>query len=129
MNIPAAVLSGNSSKESRASAVKSMVQSKVEILVSTEAGARGLDFMDVTHVVNFQLPGDVISYAHRAGRCGRMGKSGIVINLGSGGTNNNRMRRIAAEAGIQLFDGNVNEGELGIIEMGRGAARIRTDES
>merc|ERR1719499_408591 len=99
-----------------------MALAKIEILVSTEAGARGLDFVDITHVVNFQLPGDVISYAHRAGRCGRMGRSGIVISLGPGGKNNRRMNKIAAEAGIQLFDANVNEGELGIIELGRGAA-------
>lgn len=129
MHVPAAHLSGNSSKESRESAVRDMALANIEILVSTEAGARGLDFVDLTHVVNFQLPGDVTSYAHRAGRCGRMGRSGVVISLGSGGTSNRRMNKIAADAGIQLFDGNVNEGELGIIEMGKGAARIRPTEA
>ena len=51
---------------------------------------RGLDFRDLTHVVNFELPGNAATYAHRAGRCGRMGFNGIVISLASGGYQNNR---------------------------------------
>ena len=54
---------------------------------------RGLDFKDLTHVVNFELPGDAATYAHRAGRCGRMGFNGIVVSLASGGYQSLSSRR------------------------------------
>mmetsp|Transcript_50365 Transcript_50365/g.118256 ORF Transcript_50365/g.118256 Transcript_50365/m.118256 type:complete len:94 (-) Transcript_50365:55-336(-) len=74
---------------------------------------RGLDFKDLTHVVNFELPGDAATYAHRAGRCGRMGFNGIVVSLASGGYQNKRLRSYADTLNFELFEANVNEGVLG----------------
>jgi len=39
---------------------------------------------DLTHIINYSLPEDILSYAHRSGRTGRAGKAGIsicIINL------------------------------------------------
>lgn len=116
MNIPAEVLSGNRSKESRERAVRNMDLGKIDMLVATDVATRGLDFREMTHVVNFELPGDAATYAHRAGRCGRMGRNGIVISLAGGGEHNVRLSRYAREAGLELFEANVQYGELGVVE-------------
>ena len=56
----------------------------VKLLVATDVAARGLDVDDLTHIINYNLPEDILSYAHRSGRTGRAGKAGIsicIINL------------------------------------------------
>jgi len=53
----------------------------LQILVATDLAARGIDWTDVDTVINFQMPRDVVTWIHRAGRCGRMGKSGQVITF------------------------------------------------
>lgn len=43
--------------------------------------ARGIDIDSLECVVNFDVPRDIETYTHRAGRTGRMGKEGYVITL------------------------------------------------
>ncbi|CAE8667683.1 unnamed protein product, partial [Polarella glacialis] len=52
--------------------------------------------------------------AHRAGRCGRMGRNGIVISLGGGGADNVRLQHFAQDLDFELFGANVNDGQLGV---------------
>ena len=47
------------------------------VLVASDLGCRGLDMQDVTAVVQFDFPGNVADFLHRAGRTARAGKSGI----------------------------------------------------
>ncbi|KAI0888924.1 ATP-dependent RNA helicase mss116 [Annulohypoxylon maeteangense] len=49
---------------------------KVGILVSSDVTARGMDFPNVSHVIQIGLPPDRDQYIHRVGRTGRAGKSG-----------------------------------------------------
>lgn len=51
------------------------------ILVGTDVAARGLDFLDVSHIFHFDLPTDADGYLHRAGRAGRQGKPGSSVVL------------------------------------------------
>jgi len=113
LGIPTEHLTGNRSKEARDMAIYRVAKGQVQALVSTDAAMRGLDFKDLTHVVNFELPGDAATYAHRAGRCGRMGFNGIVVSLASGGYQNKRLRSYADTLNFELFEANVNEGVLG----------------
>lgn len=53
----------------------------LQLLVATDVAARGIDVSDVTHVIHFDLPGDVESYTHRSGRTGRAGKAGISLSI------------------------------------------------
>jgi len=46
------------------------------VLVATNVAARGLDIPNVTHVINYDLPGDIDDYVHRIGRTGRVGNIG-----------------------------------------------------
>lgn len=48
-------------------------------LVTTDLGARGIDFKDVINVVHFDCPTDSESFTHRNGRTARYGKRGNVF--------------------------------------------------
>ncbi|KAI2469386.1 ATP-dependent RNA helicase mss116 [Annulohypoxylon bovei var. microspora] len=49
---------------------------KTGILVSSDVTARGMDFPNVSHVIQIGLPPDRDQYIHRVGRTGRAGKAG-----------------------------------------------------
>ena len=51
------------------------------VLVATDLAARGLDFTDISHVVNFDLPESPESYVHRIGRTARAGASGHAVSF------------------------------------------------
>lgn len=50
-------------------------------LIATDVAARGVDFEDITHVINYDLPMSKETYVHRIGRTGRNGKSGKTISF------------------------------------------------
>ncbi|KXG74120.1 DEAD/DEAH box helicase [Thermotalea metallivorans] len=52
-----------------------------KLLVTTDLFTRGMDFQNVTHIFNMDLPLNKIDYLHRAGRTGRMYREGTVINI------------------------------------------------
>jgi ATP-dependent RNA helicase DeaD len=53
----------------------------IDLLVATDVAARGLDIDQLTHVVNYDVPGSPESYVHRIGRVGRAGREGTAITL------------------------------------------------
>jgi len=67
---------GNKTQNYRQKALGKFKNGKIQVLVATDVAARGLDVSDVTHVINYQLPGSMDSYIHRIGRTGRAGKKG-----------------------------------------------------
>jgi superfamily II DNA/RNA helicase len=50
-------------------------------IVTSDLLARGIDVTHIALVVNYDLPRSVEAYYHRAGRCGRFGRKGLVINF------------------------------------------------
>ncbi|KAK9749502.1 hypothetical protein RND81_02G130200 [Saponaria officinalis] len=56
-------------------------KSKGLILVTSDVSARGVDYPDVTLVIQVGLPSDREQYIHRLGRTGRKGKEGLGILL------------------------------------------------
>ena len=65
----------------RKNIIKVFRESKASVLITTDLLARGMDFVQVDYVFNFDLPLDAKHYLHRVGRTGRAGKSGIAISL------------------------------------------------
>jgi len=51
-----------------------------EVLVATNVASRGLDFPDISFVVQYNVPKDVESYTHRIGRTGRVGQVGCALS-------------------------------------------------
>ncbi|WP_417681224.1 DEAD/DEAH box helicase [Pseudidiomarina aquimaris] len=75
----ASPLSGDLNQSQREQTVSQLRSGHIEILVATDVVARGLDVPEITHVINYDLPGDNESYVHRIGRTGRAGRSGEAI--------------------------------------------------
>jgi superfamily II DNA/RNA helicase len=71
-------LSGTERKE----ALDLFRNGSVDVLVSTDLAARGLDIPDITHVIALDVPADSEAYIHRCGRTGRAGKRGIMVTIG-----------------------------------------------
>jgi superfamily II DNA/RNA helicase len=71
----------------------------VDTLVATDVAARGIDVDDITHVVNFDSPGDRDAYVHRVGRTARAGRDGTSISFVLPDQAGD-MRRIAASLGL-----------------------------
>ncbi|MFH0976946.1 MAG: DEAD/DEAH box helicase [Spirochaetota bacterium] len=72
---------GDLSQAQRERILDKFKKRRVSILVATDVAARGIDVMDLTHVINYSLPQDPDSYVHRIGRTGRAGKKGIAITF------------------------------------------------
>lgn len=72
---------GDLHQQARERALSGFRDGKVPILVATDVAARGIDIDDVTHVINYQVPDDAMTYVHRIGRTGRAGNSGTAITL------------------------------------------------
>lgn len=51
------------------------------VLIATDLMARGMDFVGVSTVINFDFPGSPTSYIHRIGRSGRAGRPGAAITF------------------------------------------------
>jgi ATP-dependent RNA helicase RhlE len=80
-NVRAVAMHGDMSQNARERALSQFESGKVTTLVATDVAARGLDLDDITHVINFDPPGEDKDYVHRTGRTGRAGRSGKAITF------------------------------------------------
>jgi len=69
------------SQEKRSSIYRQYRNNKVRFLIATDVAGRGLDFSNVSHVINWDFPGDGEQYTHRTGRSGRMGRKGKALTF------------------------------------------------
>jgi superfamily II DNA/RNA helicase len=65
-----ACLHGERAQEQRKAAVAAFKAGKVQILVATDVAARGLHVKNLPYIVNYDFPGNIETYIHRAGRTG-----------------------------------------------------------
>ena len=72
---------GQASKLDRKNAMDGFREGKINVLVASDIGSRGLDIEGVTHVINLDVPEEPTHYLHRAGRCGRKGLEGTAITI------------------------------------------------
>ncbi len=78
---PAESLHGDLSQSRREFVLNRFRQGTARLLVATDVAARGLDIEDVSHVFNYDAPGDAEDYVHRIGRTGRAGRKGVAITF------------------------------------------------
>ncbi|KAK8217488.1 hypothetical protein M8818_001246 [Zalaria obscura] len=67
---------GRLSQAQRTRAADDFRRCESGILLSSDVTARGMDFPNVTHVIQMGLPGNRETYIHRIGRTARAGKEG-----------------------------------------------------
>lgn len=72
---------GEMDKGERRSNLSRFRKGEVNLLISTDLAARGLDLDYVGRVINYHLPEEMTNYLHRVGRTARAGKQGLVVNL------------------------------------------------
>lgn len=72
---------GGKSQGQRQRALERFKKNQVNILVATDVAARGIDVIDITHVINFSQPQSYDDYVHRIGRAGRAGRVGHALTF------------------------------------------------
>ena len=72
---------GDLSQQQRDRVMARYRSKSLQMLIATDVAARGIDVSNVSHVIHFDLPGEVESYTHRSGRTGRAGKTGISLSI------------------------------------------------
>jgi superfamily II DNA/RNA helicase len=95
----AVAMHGDKSQGQRERALARFERGEVDTLIATDVAARGIDVADVTHVINFDAPGDQDAYVHRIGRTGRAGNRGAGISFVLE-DQVGEMRRIARDLGL-----------------------------
>ncbi|KAF4437412.1 putative dead-box protein precursor CYT-19 [Fusarium austroafricanum] len=70
------ILQSKLSQHQRQRAADKFREAKTGVLMSSDVTARGMDFPNVTHVIQVDTPRDRESYIHRLGRTGRQNKEG-----------------------------------------------------
>jgi ATP-dependent RNA helicase DeaD len=79
--IEAEALHGDITQSQRETILDRFRRRRTNVLVATDVAARGIDIVNLTHVINFSLPQGPESYVHRIGRTGRAGNSGVAITF------------------------------------------------
>ena len=74
-------LHGDMKQSQRDRVMNAFKSGRVEILISTDVAARGIDIRDVDAVFNYDLPEDMEYYVHRIGRTGRANREGVSYSL------------------------------------------------
>jgi len=74
-------LHGDYSQSQRERVLDKFKKKQLNILVTTDVAARGIDIEGLTHVINYSVPRDPEYYVHRIGRTGRAGKKGLAITF------------------------------------------------
>ena len=74
-------LHGDMKQSQRDRVMNAFKTGRVEILISTDVAARGIDIRDVDAVFNYDLPEDLEYYVHRIGRTGRANREGVSYSL------------------------------------------------
>ncbi|WP_299011669.1 DEAD/DEAH box helicase [uncultured Shewanella sp.] len=76
-----AALSGDLNQSQRNQIMDQFSRGLQKILITTDVASRGLDLLNVSLVINFDMPKFSEEYVHRIGRTGRAGSKGDAVSL------------------------------------------------
>jgi ATP-dependent RNA helicase RhlE len=97
--LQAVAMHGNKNQNQRNRALAQFASGNVDTLVATDVAARGIDVDDITHVINFDAPGDRDAYVHRTGRTARAGRDGVGVTFVLA-EQDAEMRKVARDLGL-----------------------------
>jgi ATP-dependent RNA helicase DeaD len=76
-----AALEGDMQQKERDKVMRAFKNGSLQVLISTDVSARGIDVNNLAFVIHHQLPEQLEYYTHRSGRTARAGKTGYSIAL------------------------------------------------
>ncbi|CAJ1947225.1 unnamed protein product [Cylindrotheca closterium] len=79
--VDAVSIHGGKDQVERNAAIDMYKAGEKDVLVATDVAAKGLDFSNIQHVINFDMPDEIENYVHRIGRTGRCGKTGVATTF------------------------------------------------
>ncbi|MBI0399953.1 DEAD/DEAH box helicase [Cyclobacterium marinum] len=79
--IPALSIHGKKSQFARLKALDQFKSGETPVLVATDLIARGIDFLKLPYVINYELPRSPKDFVHRVGRTGRAKEEGLAISF------------------------------------------------
>jgi len=91
-NFPSIAIHADLPQEERIRLFDLFKEFKKRIMVATELYGRGVDFLKVNTVINYDMSNTAEAYIHRVGRAGRFGTKGITITF------------LASEEDQKIFD-------------------------
>jgi ATP-dependent RNA helicase DeaD len=77
--VAAGYLHGDMEQRQRTRALRAFKEDEVQVFVTTDVAARGLNMNNIDLVINFHVPEDPEAYIHRIGRTGRAGAEGMAV--------------------------------------------------
>ncbi len=100
-NYNAEALQGDMPQKDRDKVMRGIKNKSLQILVSTDVAARGIDIEGLNYVVHYDVPSQLEFYTHRSGRTARGGKKGLAISFV---TNQEivKLRAIERDLGIRI---------------------------
>lgn len=112
-NFSAVALHGDMTQSARLEALQRFKDGEVPLMIASDVAARGLDIAGLSHVFNFDVPGNAEDYVHRIGRTGRAGKSGRAFTIAAGDDDRKYVASIEKLIGksIPLVDGEAGDGD------------------
>ena len=105
-NVNAILLHGGLTQAKREHSL-SIFKGNAQILIATNIASRGLDVLNISDIINFDVPDTTNVYIHRVGRSARMGKNGRALTLITN-SQKNMIREIAYGARIEMNPINLN---------------------
>ena len=79
--VEAVAIHGGKDQEERSKAVEQFRNMEKDVLVASDVASKGLDFQNIQHVINFDMPEDIENYVHRIGRTGRSDTKGLATTF------------------------------------------------
>ena len=74
-------LEGDMQQKERDKVMRAFKNGSLQVLISTDVSARGIDVDNLAFIIHHQLPDQLEYYTHRSGRTARAGKTGFSIAL------------------------------------------------
>ncbi|CAG9762317.1 unnamed protein product [Ceutorhynchus assimilis] len=74
-------ISSHLQQKSRTELIRKFSEGNIDLLISTDALARGIDLPNVQCVISYSAPKFLKSYIHRAGRTARAGEQGLAVTF------------------------------------------------
>ena len=99
-------LEGDMMQKERDKVMRAFKKENLQILVSTDVAARGIDVQNLGFVVHHQLPEKLEYYTHRSGRTARAGKKGVSLVLILNNERNN-IKEVERTLQIQFSEINI----------------------